>query len=46
MTTLATLVLFAAGSFLPNTDDFKYLVYGSLAAVLLANAVFFRWKNS
>ncbi|MEN0060072.1 MAG: ABC transporter substrate-binding protein [Bdellovibrio sp.] len=42
-TTMATLVLFGAGSLLPSTEDFKYLVYASLAAVLLANFVFFRW---
>ncbi len=45
MTTLATLVLFALGSLLPNTEDFKYLVYASLAAVLAANLVFFKWSN-
>lgn len=43
MTTLATLVLFAAGSLLPDTEDFKYLVYGSLAAVIAANIVFLKW---
>lgn len=42
-TTLATLILFGTGSFLPNTDDFKYLVYGSGVAVLAANIVFLRW---
>lgn len=45
MTTLATLILFAVGSILPNTEDFKYLVYGSLLAVLCANVVFFRWSQ-
>ncbi|UOF01354.1 MFS transporter [Bdellovibrio reynosensis] len=45
MTTLATLVLFVLGSLLPNTEDFKYLVYGSFVAVLLANFVFFRWSK-
>ncbi|MGE5086470.1 MAG: ABC transporter substrate-binding protein [Bacillota bacterium] len=45
MTTLATLVLFAAGSLLPDTADFKYLVYGSLVAVVAANIVFFRWSS-
>ena len=44
MTTLATLVLFAAGSLLPDTADFKYLVYGSLAAVIAANVVFLKWS--
>lgn len=46
MTTLATLVLFVLGSLLPNTEDFKYLVYGSFVAVLAANAVFFRWVKA
>lgn len=45
MTTLATLVLFALGSLLPNTEDFKYLVYASLAAVLIANFVFIKWSD-
>ncbi|MFM6928469.1 MAG: ABC transporter substrate-binding protein [Bdellovibrio sp.] len=45
MTTLATLVLFAAGSLLPDTADFKYLVYGSLVAVIAANLVFFKWSR-
>lgn len=45
MTTLATLVLFALGSLLPNTEDFKYLVYGSLSAVLIANVIFIRWSK-
>lgn len=44
-TTMATLVLFSAGSLLPSTEDFKYLVYGSLLAVLLANAVFLKWAK-
>lgn len=44
MTTLATLVLFAAGSLLPDTADFKYLVYGSLVAVIAANIVFVKWS--
>ncbi|WII70530.1 ABC transporter substrate-binding protein [Bdellovibrio sp. 22V] len=44
-TTMATLVLFGAGSLLPGTQDFKYLVYGSLAAVLIANVVFLRWAD-
>jgi iron-regulated transporter 1 len=44
MTTLATLVLFAVGSLLPDTADFKYLVYGSLAAVIAANVVFLKWS--
>lgn len=43
-TTLATLILFAGGSLLPSTEDFKYLVYVSLVAVLLANFVFFKWS--
>ncbi|UXR63526.1 ABC transporter substrate-binding protein [Bdellovibrio bacteriovorus] len=42
-TTFATLILFGMGSLLPNTADFKYLVYISLGAVLLANIVFLRW---
>lgn len=46
MTTLATLVLFGIGSLLPDTADFKYLVYCSLAAVLIANIVFFRWSRA
>lgn len=46
MTTLATLVLFTLGSFLPNTEDFKYLVYASLGAVILANVLFFRWSQN
>ncbi|XGC79958.1 ABC transporter substrate-binding protein [Bdellovibrio bacteriovorus] len=46
MTTLATLVLFVLGSLLPNTEDFRYLVYGSLVAVLAANVVFFRWAKA
>jgi iron-regulated transporter 1 len=45
MTTLATLILFVAGSLLPGTEDFKYLVYVSLGAVFLANLVFFRWAK-
>ena len=45
MTTLATLVLFAVGSLLPDTADFKYLVYGSLAAVIAANVVFLKWSS-
>lgn len=45
MTTMATLVLFALGSLLPKTEDFKYLVYGSLAAVLVANIVFVKWSR-
>lgn len=44
-TTMATLILFGAGSLLPSTEDFKYLVYASLAAVLLANVVFFKWAK-
>ncbi|WP_374033106.1 ABC transporter substrate-binding protein [Bdellovibrio bacteriovorus] len=44
-TTSATLILFAAGSLLPQTEDFKYLVYASLAAALLANLVFIRWSS-
>lgn len=44
-TTFATLILFAAGSLLPSTEDFKYLVYASLAAVLLANVIFFKWAK-
>lgn len=46
MTTLATLILFAAGSLLPGTEDFKYLVYVSLAAVIAANIFFFRWARN
>lgn len=46
MTTLATLILFGAGSLLSNTEDFKYLVYGSLVAVLLANLVFIQWTKN
>ncbi|KHD88444.1 MAG: ABC transporter substrate-binding protein [Bdellovibrio sp. ArHS] len=45
-TTLATLLLFGAGSVLSSTSDFKYLVYASLAAVLLANVVFLRWAKA
>ncbi|MFS4457907.1 ABC transporter substrate-binding protein [Bdellovibrio sp. HCB2-146] len=45
-TTVATLFLFGAGSLLPSTDDFKYLVYFSLMAVLVANFVFFRWAQN
>jgi len=44
-TTLATLVLFAASSLLSSTEDFKYLVFASLAAVLFANVVFFMWAK-
>lgn len=44
-TTMATLVLFGAGSLLPSTEDFKYLVYASVAAVVLANLVFFKWAK-
>ncbi|MEK2687798.1 ABC transporter substrate-binding protein [Bdellovibrio sp. GT3] len=44
-TTMATLVLFSAGSLLPSTEDFKYLVFASLAAVVLANVVFFKWAK-
>ncbi|WP_231839113.1 solute carrier 40 family transporter [Bdellovibrio bacteriovorus] len=44
-TTSATLILFSAGSLLPQTEDFKYLVYVSLAAVLLANVVFIKWSS-
>lgn len=44
-TTFATLILFAAGSLLPSTEDFKYLVYASLTAVLLANVIFFKWAK-
>lgn len=44
-TTFATLILFGAGSLLPSTEDFKYLVYASLAAVLLANVIFFKWAR-
>ncbi len=46
MTTLATIVLFSAGSMLPGTDDFKYLVYASLVAVILANILFFKWTQN
>ncbi len=45
MTTLATLVLYGLGSLLPSTQDFKYLVYASLVAVVLANFVFSRWAK-
>ncbi|WP_235046078.1 solute carrier 40 family transporter [Bdellovibrio bacteriovorus] len=45
MTTSATLILFAAGSLLPRTEDFKYLVYLSLIAVLVANVVFIKWSS-
>ncbi len=45
MTTFATLILFGTGSLLPSTDDFKYLVYVSFAAVLSANLVFFKWAK-
>nr|BFD66877.1 hypothetical protein HAGR004_18990 [Bdellovibrio sp. HAGR004] len=44
-TTLATLILFAMGSLLPNTEDFKYLVYLSLLAVVGANVVFAQWAR-
>lgn len=44
-TTMATLILFGAGSLIPSTEDFKYLVYASLVAVFLANLVFFRWAK-
>jgi hypothetical protein len=30
---------------LPSTQDFKYLVYASLVAVVLANFVFSRWAK-
>ncbi|WP_413568290.1 ABC transporter substrate-binding protein [Bdellovibrio sp. HCB117] len=45
-TTMATLILFGAGSLLPSSEDFKFLVYASLGAVLLANIVFLKWSSS
>lgn len=45
MTTLATLVLFLVGSLMPSTQDFKYLVYFSVLAVVLANLMFVRWSR-
>jgi len=46
MTTFAGLALYLLGSLLPSTEDFKFLVYFSLGAVLLANIVFIKWAKS
>jgi len=45
MTTFATLIIFAAGSVLTKTEDFKYLVYLSLFAVFLANVGYFLFSR-
>ena len=43
ITGIATLGLYGAGALLPHTSDFRYLIYGSTAAVLIACFVFSIW---
>lgn len=46
LTGIATLGIYGAGALLPLTADFKYLVFGSAAAVLGAAIVFSIWSRS
>jgi iron-regulated transporter 1 len=43
LTGIATLSLYGAGALLPTTEDFKVLVVGSVASVLIAFAVYSTW---
>jgi iron-regulated transporter 1 len=43
LTGLATLVLYGSGALLPSTEDFKYLVVGSVIAVSLGCLTFLIW---
>lgn len=44
-TSIATLILYGAGSLLPSTGDFSILVLGSVGAVFLATMLFLFWSN-
>lgn len=43
LTGIATLALFGAGALLPSTDDFRILIFSSVAAVLFAFCIFTVW---
>lgn len=46
LTGLATLLLFAFGTALPNTEDFKYLIFLSTSCICIAFLIFARWAKS
>lgn len=45
LTALATLGIFSVGVALPSTEDFRYLVFSSVAFVVLALGVYWRWSR-
>lgn len=45
LTGIATLALFGAGALLPSTDEFKILIFSSVAAVLFALCIFTFWMR-
>lgn len=44
LTSFATLFLFALGSVLPSSNDFKYLVFASAAFVVISFVILRKWK--
>lgn len=46
LTGVATLFLYGAGAKLSSTDDFKYLISGSVIAVILAAIIFSLWSRN
>jgi solute carrier family 40 (iron-regulated transporter), member 1 len=46
LTGIATLVLYGAGALLPSTDDFKFLVVGSVVFVALGSLTYLIWLRS
>ena len=45
LTGIATLGLYGAGALLPSTADFRFLVAGSVAMVVLGAVIFFVWSS-
>lgn len=46
LTTLATLALFSIGALLPDTEDFRYLVFVSVTMVVAGFVIFHFWSQT